>query len=379
MKKTLFVVGMILLIASGQALAKDAIKATVSANGFTFTESGNPVSPGTYAVGTLKIFMIVSATQWPATLSPIELDLAVDPGKPTPATKYAVPIRLRQAGGDLVLTPSPAQFSVAGISWTDFSTIGITVPQAIRDDPTFNEDGVELIANLQIEPTMPGMHLDTVTTVKIYAKLVHPTSCLRAVSFISDNGLTTNLSETDNGLTINYKISNNQGFSFQGISPPQTIFNTLVVNSCSQSKTFDLTLFVDSHFSVPTLGQPVKRYISANAAPTEEGLIDTFAELQTAVFDPAVPLGQNLCVSTITLNGMYSLWVKADVGLNTSGFTALANLPAVGTEYNGFTADVLTSNGTCSGGSHPESEGQATASVKIKARYCSGNACPPTP
>jgi hypothetical protein len=367
-------------LGAGNAWAKDAIKATVVANGFAFVENGNPLSPGTYAIGTLKIFMIVSATEWPASLGNIRLDLAVDPGKPNPQTQYTVPILLRQVGGDLDLAPVPSQFGVWGLGWTGSSLIGITVPQAIRDDPSLNEDGVELVGNLQIEPTTVRTNLDTVTTVRIFAKLVYPdeTACLRTVSFITDNGKTTNLSVDPNGITINYKV--NPSFSVQSLSPSQTLFNTLVVNSCAESKTFDLDLDVDSGFSVPAVGQPVKRYVSANAAATEGDLIDTFAEWMTAVtggdYGGPSNFGSNLCVAPNTLNGMYSMWVSVDVGLITSGFTSVGTLPAVGTAYDDFMAEVLTSNGTCTGAPHPDSEGFVTTSVKIKALSCGGGGCP---
>jgi hypothetical protein len=367
-------------LGAGNAWAKDAIKATVVANGFAFVENGNPLSPGTYAIGTLKIFMIVSATEWPASLGNIRLDLAVDQGKPNPATDYTVPILLRQVGGDLDLAPVPSTFGVWGLGFTGSSLIGITVPDAIRNDPSLNEDGVELVGNLQIEPTAVRKNLDTVTTVRIFAKLVHPdeVSCLRTVSFITDNGKTTNLSVDPNGITINYKV--NPSFSVQSLSPSQTLFNTLVVNSCAESKTFDLDLDVDSGFSVPSSGQPVKRYVSSNAAATEGDLIDTFAEWVTAVaggdYGGASNFGTNLCVAPNTLNGMYSMWVSVDVGLITSGFTSVGTLPAVGTTYDDFMAEVLTSNGLCTGASHPDSEGFVTTSVKIKALSCSGGGCP---
>ena len=361
------------------ATAKDAIQATVEANGFTFAENGNPLSSGTYAVGTLKIFMIVSANEWPADLGTVRLDLAVKPGKPSPETKYTVPIRLRQAGGDLVLTPDYSTFMVTGISWEDYSDINVTVPQAILDDPSFNEDGTELLANLQIEPTLPGKHLDTVTTVKIYAKLVHPTaSCLRTIAFITDNGLNEDLSDENNGIELTYKV--HPSFSFQNVAPPQILYDILVVNSCAEAKSFDLALVVDNRFKVPTTGQPVKAYITNNVASTEEGLIDSFTELQSNInnaYGDAENFGSNLCLPELSLGGMKSLYAKASIDLIESGFTSYGNLPEVGFVYDGFTADVLsTAVDDCSGYSHPDSGGQASTNVKVIAVDCTGNNCP---
>jgi len=368
-------------MAPAPVAAKDALMATVTANGFTFEENGNPLSPGTYAIGTLKIFMIVSADEWPADLGVVMLDMAIREGsKPKPATMYDVPILLRQAGGELVLTPNADEFTVTGIGWSDSSDIHISVPQEILDDDAYNADGTQLVANLQIEPTVPGKHLDTVTTVKIFAKLVHPdaTACLRTVAFISDNGLSDNLSLVTDGLALTYKVT--PGFSFQNVSPPQPLYDVLVVNSCTESKSFDLDLAVDPGFSVPGTGQPVKAYISTNAAVTPDDLIDTFQELQNSFggdYGGAMNNGSDLCLANITLGGMHSLYAQADVDLITSGFTSFANLPAEGMAYDQFLADVLSVNASaCTGGTHPDSDGQASAIVRILSVTCTGGGCP---
>jgi hypothetical protein len=381
---------------AGNAVAKDALTVGVTSNGFTFTENGNPLSPGTFAVGTLKIYMTVVGTQWPSNLGNVQVDLGVKAGPSGSApTKYSVPIKLRQAGGDLVLTPTPYLFSVAGLNWTDHSDVNLSVPTEIINDPAFNTDGTELVANLQIEPTKPALHLDTVTTVKIFAKLVHPTTCLRAVNFVSDNGITKNLSSGSgsgaDGLEISYKYDPirdhgtiiGYNFNYVGASPSQLLDDVLIVNTCQTEKNFDLKIHVDSGFSVPTSGQPIKSFVSTNVAVNQTALIDTFAELQTqfpSAYGSADNNGTNLCIADIQLAGMKSLYARADINLITSGFVSAASLPAVGnTDYNNFTADILavSSPTTCAGSTHSESDGQATAWVNVKSVTCTGqDNCP---
>ncbi len=351
--------------------AKDAIKATVAEDppGLTVDENGHGLTPGTYAIGTLKVFQIVNDDTWPTTLGTVRVCFDVEEGKPSPATKYPVPIRLRQAGGDLILAPAPATFYVNNSSWADCSDIAVSVPQSIIDDPDFNEDGTQLLANLQIEPTLPGKHLDTVTTIKIYATLIHPTaSCLQTVAFPSNQGLDYDLSTSTSNIAVDYK--NPQGGSgfLVTVNPSQMRYNVLVLNSCVEQKTFDLALAVDSAFSVPTIGQPVKTYHFTNIV---NGLGDFPSTLPSAT-----PKGTVFaCVPGLSVDPNHTLYTTVDIGLKTSSWTSSSALPPLDTEYSGFTADVLTNAGACSGSQHPDSDGQATTSAFIRAITCSRN-CP---
>lgn len=354
------------LFGQGQAVAKDAIQATVDGNIYVFEENGNPNANGTYAIGTLKVFMIVPATEWPATLDPVVLDMAIKAIDKKPETKYTVPIRLRQAGGDLVLTPGPDTFNVDSAAWTDSSTIAVSVPQSILDDDSFDTDGTVLVANLQIEPTQPAKHLDTVTTIQIRAMLVHPavTTCLRTVMFLSDNGVNTDVSS--GGFKQKYKTT--PSFSLQGTVPSQFLGDVLVVNTCDSPKEFDLEIVLDSAFAQKSPGDSVFVTRTANAASDNDALIDTFAELKVdkGDFTFNVSTDTDLCIGGLALPGKFSLWAKADIEY-ARDFADLAALELEeGATYDEFTATVRSVAATpCTGAEHPESEGQAATSTTL--------------
>jgi len=64
-------------------------------------------------------------------------------------------LQLEQIGSkNIVLTPVPASFSVANQAWTGTSTVNIAIDPAVAQNPSLNEDGDVLVANLRM--TTPG-------------------------------------------------------------------------------------------------------------------------------------------------------------------------------------------------------------------------------
>ncbi len=358
-------------------LAKDALQATVPAsNAYVFEENGNPLAKGTYAVGTLKVYLIVVGTEWPETIPAFPLNLAVREGEGKPNTNYTVPIRLRQAGGDLTLSPNPANHDVTSAAWTGASSIGISVPEEIRNDPDMNADGTEIVGNLQIEPTMVRRFLDTVTTVRIFAKLVHPVgTCLKHATFVTNTPLNRNLSDSNDGLDFTYKYSKTgQNWSFGwGVNPGnnQIRDNVLVVNTCGTQETYDAKIGLASGFQATSPGNVVESYVSQVANAGNLPLTDPYTELKavTGNYAGATEEGTSLCVTTNTLAGLHSQWLRAKVELITTGFTSPAGIPVAGSTYQTFTSDLYANNSACAN-PHSSADGQASALVYVKSKAC---------
>jgi hypothetical protein len=366
---------------AGGAWAKDALKTTVEANGFTFEQNGNPLAAGTYAVGTLKVYMVVVGTQWPESLSPVELDLAVEERKSNPATRYPVPIRLRQAGSGLLLTPTPAEHWIEDAAWTGSSSIVVSVPQSTIDDPAMNADGTQLVANLHAETTANRSGLDTVTTVKIIATLVHPdeAACLKTATFVSDNALSRNLSTAAGGLDFTYGYNKNNGSFNWSVTPQNTQLrdHVIVVNTCATEQYYDARIGLPAGIKKPEPGNVVDSFVSTNANAADFPFSNAFSELTAAIADGDFPAdgtgaGTSLCVQSNTLAGQHSQWLRARVELVTTGFTSAAGIPAADAtqpHYTPFTSDLSEPNTACTG-THSSSAGQGTAGVYVRSKSC---------
>lgn len=373
--------GMMTTLTSHHALAKDALAVTVApSDAYVFEENGNPLSVGTYAVGTLKVHMVVVGTEWPESFGPIQLDLAVREKTAKPQTRYSVPIGLRQVGGDLTLTPQPATFDVTDSLWQDYSTVSITVPDDIRNDPELNADGTVLVGNLQMDTTARRSFFDTVTTLRIFATLVHPdeVACLKHATFVTDNSLGRNLSDPSDGLEFSYYYGNS-GFKWS-MSPnnSQLSDNILIVNTCPEAQDYDVAIGLPTGFQKKAPGNVVKSYVSqvANAGslmpwstPTDPytSLLNAQAQYPTSTAE-----GTSLCVVTNHLEGLHSQWLTADVELNTTGFTSDTGLPDPGYSYQFFTSDLFAPDTSCLT-PHPAAEEQAQNQVNVLTKECTAN------
>jgi hypothetical protein len=377
----------ILLGTSNVALAKDALKASFSpgTTGFTFDANGNPLSLGTYAIGTLKIYMIIVADEWPATLPSVQLDLAVEQRKTNPATKYSVPIALRPLGGSLVLDPVASNFEVTGPTWTGYSIIGVSVPQKVLDDPAMNADGTELVGNLQTETTATRTGFDTVTTVKIHATLVHPTAaCLKTATFVTNTPLNRNLSSSSDGLdfTWGYKTAGpNTTFEWT-VDPNNTQIRdqVIVVNTCVTEQYYDARIGLPTGFQATSPGNVVESFVSLNANASSFPFSDPYQELKDAIGNSEFPAngteaGTALCVQNNTLAGEHSQWLRAKVEL-TGPFNSESDIPdpnSATPAYNPFTSDLYEQTVSPAPGCavpHTSSVGQGTAGVYVKSKTC---------
>jgi hypothetical protein len=272
----------------GAASANDAIQATVTPNPPPtpiVMNNGTGLTPGTYAIGTIQLFYTVSGFQFPAgQFATFDLGLSVAAGKPNPPTAYPVALTLNQTGSNLALQPASSTFSVTSVAWNEHTTVTIFIP---ADAPT--ADGTDLVGNLQI--SAPGVaHLDTVTTVQVHIKLVHPTACLKLYNFITDEAFTQTVTST------NVNVNNRNGKVTATTPYGQLSDNVLVVNTCSSSESFDVLIALDPWFRTNPSGNP------GNAVFTyaTTGELDPSA-FNILAFGPGTGHGQSLQLTNITV------------------------------------------------------------------------------
>jgi hypothetical protein len=116
-------------------------------------------------------------------------------------------------------------------------------------------------------------------------------------------------------------------------APQQLSNNVLVVNTCSSSQTFDLSVNVDGDFGTVG-GNPVKTYFKSGYADP-----DTF---DLASFGSGTPQGTSHCLSNITLPTGNTLLTSVHI---TIGEYLPSHLPADGTFD--FSASAATAGTGC--------------------------------
>lgn len=334
--------------AAASAWAKDAVVAAVSTPlsppNPIIIQNGTQYSQGTYAIGTIQLFYTVQAYQFtPGNFGYFTLDLSIQGGKNTPATNYPVTLSLKQTGSaNLDLVPVTDSFNVVDVNWHDSTRININIPASVASDPSFQVDGSELVANLQMI-TQNRSNLDTVTTIQLHLRLVHPTDCLRAYSFITNNDNTAQV----NPIQVSKKINNGQVSS----DPQNPHYIVVVTNTCSVVQCLDTRFGINSDFQLKG-AQAVKTFSS-------NSLIDTFSEASSFFgSDPvASPKGISMCLTAPATNlcgsggipiiGGESFLMKADITIKSN-----ASFPPPA-QYTGFDAALLnggsTSNCTVTG------------------------------
>jgi hypothetical protein len=195
------VAALAICLGAGGAWAKDAVMTSIPAGGapgaLGIDENGNPLSSGTYAIGTLKLHYSDIENSWtPGEFANFTLNIRLKEGKPKPPTSYPADVHFRQVGSGLGLAVTGC-VNVTNTAFTDSTlplgglgaeancNVQVTIP---TQDPAMNFGGALLVGNLQME-TDAGVHLDTVTTVQVRVMLVFPTACLRLFNVITTNGV----------------------------------------------------------------------------------------------------------------------------------------------------------------------------------------------
>ncbi len=323
------------LVTARTAAAGDAVRASVTPNTPPtplVLQNGAGLTPGTYAVGTIQLFYTVQALQFPAgPFASFDLGLAVAAGKPNPATQYPAGLTLHQTGSTQVtLTPDASSFLVTSAVWTGGTRVTISIPDGVS-----NDDGTDLVGNLQLEAEGPS-HLDTVTTVQVHIKLVHPTSCLKLYVFVTDQDFTQVVTSATVHLNPRGKVSST--------NPGQFSENLLVVNTCGAAETFDLRAALDPRFKTNPSGNPGNAVFSFSATGEQDP--STFNLL---AFGSQTGNGQLLQLTNITVDAgdMFLMTVhmgidkdQAWTGGSSGTFSFTGAMYATGTSFTTLIAGV---------------------------------------
>ena len=202
------VAALVICLGAGGAWAKDAVRTMIDvAPHATVVANGAFQTPGTYAVGTIKLDYFISAFNFSGVEETFTMCLDTVAGHDKPATNYAVDVAIEQIGSkdiSLAVDSSPVHFATA-TSPPQCVDVTISVPEDIANDPDFQVDGTKLVGILQLSAPARA-HLDTVTTIKVNLTLVHPSAeaCVRALHLVADQNFDGNVSQS--GITVTYKI-----------------------------------------------------------------------------------------------------------------------------------------------------------------------------
>jgi hypothetical protein len=103
----------------------------------------------------------------------------------------------------LAVFPVTDSFNVDSVNWHGSTKVNINIPASVASNPSFQVDGSELVDNLQMV-TPNRSNLDTVTTIQVHLLLAHPTDCLKAYSFITNNDNTAQIGS----IQVSKKVNN---------------------------------------------------------------------------------------------------------------------------------------------------------------------------
>jgi hypothetical protein len=155
---------------------------------------------------------------------------------------------------------------------------------------------------------------------------VHPTACLKAYNFITDQDFTDVLSST---------LVNVKNGSIKSTSPGQFSNNVLIANTCASDMLVDLTISLDPRWETH----------GANAVHTYStaGEIDP-ATFNIAAFGAGTPGGVNLCLQNVSIPAGTTFLAAVHSQLNKSiGAANLGDAPFQ------FSASLLQPNASCAG------------------------------
>jgi hypothetical protein len=322
-------------VAAAPANASDAVVASIAPVGqpvpAVVAENGTQLSQGTYAIGTIHLLYIVEAYEFPTgDFAVFNLGLRIQASTNKPFTDYPVnALTLEQTGSsNVILTPQPASFVVDSSAWGTVTPVTISIPVGVP-----NDDGTTLVGNLQLV-SPGGSHLDTVTTVKVRIKLVHPTACIKLFNFITDTTLSEIVTSTQvNVNTRQQKITSTSPYG-------QLSSNVLAVNTCPTAESFDARVLLDGYFSTSPSNNP------GNAVFTffSSSEVDP-ASFEPAVFGAGTPQGQALCLQNVTLPAHSSWLATVKMGINNG--SSSSSLGSGGT-FN-FSAALFAAGSSCTG------------------------------
>ncbi|MGK2944408.1 MAG: hypothetical protein ACSLFC_06680, partial [Desulfuromonadales bacterium] len=210
--------------------------------------------------------------------------------------------------------------------------VSVSVPGTVANDPDFQADGTELVANLQLS-TPPKTHLDTVTTVKVHMTLVHPTetaACIVPLHLVANQNFDTDLSDV--GAFLSYQTNTTT------LSSTPNDFQHLIalVNTCEDDIPLDLATAINDNFELH----------QANAVRTT-AVAQEFVDLDALLgyglnWDTLSNAGTNLCLEDIVVPGGETFIIAERARIKASGYFPGTYASSIGRglgawSYNGFT------------------------------------------
>lgn len=322
------------LAVCSSALGKDAIQASVTPLNTPVplvTVNGNPYSAGTYAVGTIQLWYTVNAYQFPAgPFASFELNMIDANYSAKPPAAYPVDLKIEPIGSsDLLVTPTASSFTITGSPWAGSSTVTISIPESVATNPAMNADGTDLVANIRLATAPNGAGVDTVTNVQVHILLIHPSSCMRVLNFITDTDLTHAIENVVVNVSPQNKLT---------LVPGQLSDNVLIVNECAESVALDLQVSLDPLLETGSNGNPVKTF-SVIGSITQSTFFDTN-------FGADTPRGVSLCLGNLQVAAGTTLLTTVQTGMRKGA--ASASLPA--NNNFEFAAKLTEPNETCGDG-----------------------------
>jgi hypothetical protein len=330
---SLAVVGV--LCGGGTAFATDTIQASVTIPAGQplplITENGTGYTPGTYAVGTIRLeYTYVGFTFPTGSFATFNLNMNVYGPGPGQPTSYPVTLDLTDIGStNVTLSPATSPLYVSGLGWTASVPVTISIPSSVAS----SADGTVLVGNFKIDG---GKDLKTVTNVQVKIRLVHPNlaACLKVYDFITDADLTNAITSTEVGVTRRGKVTSTNPYG--SLSE-----NLMIVNTCQTTEAFDAKITLDPSFTTQPNNNPGNAVFTFATA----GEMDP-AAFNIASFGTGTAQGQKLCLQGVSVPAGSTFLATVHMNINNGMDASL--LPASGT-FSGFGATLYTAGLSCAG------------------------------
>ena len=330
------------LCGTGTAFANDSIQASVSIPVGqpipVMTENGTGYTPGTYAIGTIRLeYTYVGFTFQPGAFATFNLNMGVYSTGKGAVTPYPVTLDLTDIGSpNVTLSPANSSLLVSGVAWTSSVPVIISIPSFVPADPLLNGDGAVLVGNFKLDA---GNDLKTVTNVQVKIRLVHPdAACLKVYDFITDADLTNAITSTEVGVNKKAKVTSTNPYG--SLSE-----NLMVVNTCATTEVFDARISLDPSFTTQPNNNPGNAVFTFATA----GEMDP-ATFNIASFGTGTAQGQKLCLQSVSVPAGSTFLATVHMSIN-NGMAATA-LPGGGTgpgTFSGFEGVLYTAGSVCAG------------------------------
>jgi hypothetical protein len=284
------VVGVAILLSTATTIifAKDSISVNIS------NATGSPIIVNNgQAMGTIQLFYTVNGFQFPTgPFATFDVNWSDTLGHPATIYGSGIPFDLTQdqQGGYVDLSANAPSFLLNAAGDHGVSTVTVSISNDKDGNPPSSADGTNLVGNLKLDA---GSKVGTVTNIQVHIRLVHPTSCLKVYTFVTDQDFTIGILGTTN---LNVPLHGAKAGKVVSSQPGSFSDNVLITNTCATDESFDLGIVLDSSFQTSPNENPGNAVFSYTAA----GEFDTssFNALRTGT---ATPNQQNLCLQNVTV------------------------------------------------------------------------------